>query len=90
MTEVLTAHRALVNWAAKSPKRAFLHQPVNGEVRTFTRQQSADAARRTGNDGAFVIQPEIHAFYSKSPTRQYTRRFRKETVMIVCFLTNPP
>ena len=49
MTELLTAHQALVNWAGKSPERAFLHQPVNGEVRTFTRQQSADTARRMAN-----------------------------------------
>jgi len=35
-----------MNWAEKFPERIFLHQPVDGKLRTFTWQQSADDARR--------------------------------------------
>jgi long-subunit acyl-CoA synthetase (AMP-forming) len=46
MTEFLTAHQALVDWAEKEPDRIFLNQPVDGIVRTFTWAESADASRR--------------------------------------------
>jgi len=46
MSDFLTAHRALLNWADKTPDRVFLYQPVDGELRTHTWQQSADASRR--------------------------------------------
>lgn len=46
MTEFLTAHQALVDWAEKKPDRIFLNQPVDGIVRTFTWAESADASRR--------------------------------------------
>jgi len=46
MQEFLTAHQALVNWAEETPDRVFLHQPVDGELRTFTWRQSADSCRR--------------------------------------------
>jgi long-chain acyl-CoA synthetase len=46
MSEVLTAHQALIDWAQKFPDRIFLYQPVDGEMRTFTWQQSVDDSRR--------------------------------------------
>ncbi len=46
MTNLLTAHQALVDWAEKKPDRVFLNQPVDGIVRTFTWGESADASRR--------------------------------------------
>ena len=46
MTELLTAHQALVDWAEKKPDRVFLNQPVDGIVRTLTWAESADASRR--------------------------------------------
>ena len=46
MSEFLTAHQALMNWAQQDPDRVFLNQPVDGEVYSFTWGQSADAARR--------------------------------------------
>ena len=46
MTNLLTAHQALVDWAEKKPDRVFLHQPVDGIVRTLTWGESADASRR--------------------------------------------
>lgn len=46
MTEFRTAHHALLDWARQDPDRAFLHQPVAGEVRTFTWGESEDQARR--------------------------------------------
>jgi long-subunit acyl-CoA synthetase (AMP-forming) len=46
MNEFLTAHHALVEWAEKTPGRVFLHQPVGGEMRTYSWQQSADVSRR--------------------------------------------
>ncbi|MEQ9561927.1 MAG: AMP-binding protein, partial [Woeseiaceae bacterium] len=49
MTHFQTAHHALVERAAKSPDREFLLQPVNGELRTYTWQQSADHAARMAN-----------------------------------------
>jgi long-chain acyl-CoA synthetase len=49
MTEFLTAHQALIDWAEKEPDRNFLNQPVDGIVRTFTWAESADASRRMAN-----------------------------------------
>ena len=46
MTDLLTAHQALVDWAQRKPEQVFLHQPVDGIVRTFTWRESADASRR--------------------------------------------
>jgi len=46
MTDLLTAHQALVDWAQKKPEQIFLHQPVDGIVRTFTWAESADTSRR--------------------------------------------
>ena len=46
MSEFLTAHHALVNWAAQMPDREFLYQPVDGKLRILTWRQSEDAARR--------------------------------------------
>ncbi len=46
MTEFQTAHHALINWAQKDPDRDFLHQPVDGIVRTYTWGESADATRK--------------------------------------------
>ena len=49
MTELLTAHQALVNWAKEKPDAIFLHQPVDGIVRTFTWAESADISRRVAS-----------------------------------------
>jgi len=49
MNEFQTAHHAMAAWAEKTPDRIFLHQPVEGELRTYTWQQSADHARRMAN-----------------------------------------
>lgn len=46
MTDLLTAHQALVDWAQEKPDQIFLHQPVDGIVRTFTWAESADTSRR--------------------------------------------
>ena len=46
MTELTTAHQALIDWAEKKPDRIFLNQPVDGIVRTLTWGESADASRR--------------------------------------------
>ena len=46
MTAFQTAHHALINWAQEDPDRDFLHQPVDGIVRTYTWGESADAAKR--------------------------------------------
>ena len=46
MNEFLTAHHALVSWAEKTPERIFLHQPVDGDMRTYSWQRSADECRR--------------------------------------------
>ena len=46
MTEFITAHQALIDWAEKKPDRVFLNQPVDGTVRTLTWGESADASRR--------------------------------------------
>lgn len=46
MTDFLTAHQALSNWAATTPDRIFLHQPVDGNMRSYTWRQSEDTCRR--------------------------------------------
>ena len=46
MTDLLTAHQALIDWAQKKPDRVFLNQPVDGMVRTHTWGESADTSRR--------------------------------------------
>jgi long-subunit acyl-CoA synthetase (AMP-forming) len=46
MNEFKTAHQALIEWADKAPDRVFLHQPVDGGMRTYTWAESADACRR--------------------------------------------
>lgn len=46
MSDLLTAHQALVNWAARTPDRIFLYQPVQEELRTYTWQQSENVTRR--------------------------------------------
>jgi len=46
MTDFLTAHQAMLAWAEKMPDRVFMYQPVDGEIKTFTWQESADSARR--------------------------------------------
>ena len=46
MTELITAHQALCNWATKKPDQVFLHQPVNGAIRTFTWSECENASRR--------------------------------------------
>ncbi|HSD70222.1 MAG TPA: AMP-binding protein [Woeseiaceae bacterium] len=46
MTAFQTAHHALIERAGQTPDRDFLIQPVNGELRRYTWQQSADQARR--------------------------------------------
>ena len=49
MSEFRTAHDALLGWAEKTPDRIFLHQPVDGEMRTYTWAQSEDQCRRMAN-----------------------------------------
>ncbi len=46
MSELLTAHQALINWAEKTPDRIFLNQPVDGELRRFTWRECEDSCRR--------------------------------------------
>ena len=46
MSQLLTAHQALVDWAEKKPDQVFLNQPVDGVVRTLTWAESADTSRR--------------------------------------------
>jgi len=46
MNEFIAAHHALVDWSEKTPERIFLHQPVDGVIRSYTWQQSADVCRR--------------------------------------------
>ena len=49
MTELRTAHQAIVEWAAKTPNRVFLHQPVQGELRDITWREAEDSSRRLAN-----------------------------------------
>lgn len=46
MTEFETAQEAFARWAESDPDRPFMHQPVNGEVQTWTRAATLDGARR--------------------------------------------
>ena len=46
MTDFKTAHQALVEWAGKTPERVFLHQPVDGRMRTYTWAEAEDTCRR--------------------------------------------
>jgi long-chain acyl-CoA synthetase len=46
MAEFKPAHQALAEWATRTPDRPFLHQPVDGNVTTFTWSQCADISRR--------------------------------------------
>ena len=46
MSDLTTAHQALIDWAEKKPDRIFLNQPVDGIVRTLTWGESTDASRR--------------------------------------------
>ena len=45
-SELVTAHQALLGWAAEEADRDFLLQPVDGELRTCTFSQAEDQARR--------------------------------------------
>ena len=49
MNDFRPAHDALLDWAGKTPDRVFLHQPVDGELRTYTWQEVADESRRMAN-----------------------------------------
>ena len=49
MTELRTAHQALIEWAEKTPDRVFLHQPVNGELLDITWREAEDSSRRMAN-----------------------------------------
>lgn len=49
MTEFRTAHHALLDWAQKKPDHVFLHQPVDGVVRSHTWGECADQSRRMAN-----------------------------------------
>jgi long-subunit acyl-CoA synthetase (AMP-forming) len=46
MKNLLTAHQALIRWAANDPDREFLLQPVDGELRVTTFGEAEDQARR--------------------------------------------
>lgn len=46
MSEVLTAHQALLNWAQETPERIFLRQPVNGTLRNTSWRDAADQTLR--------------------------------------------
>jgi len=46
MREFLTAHQAVLDWAASMPEQVFLSQPVAGQLRTWTWQAAADDSRR--------------------------------------------
>jgi long-subunit acyl-CoA synthetase (AMP-forming) len=46
MTEVKTAADALTELAAAAPDRPFLHQPLDGEVKTWSRADALNDARR--------------------------------------------
>ena len=46
MSELLTAPRVLHQWVEKHPDDSFLHQPVDGQLHTFTFREAEDQARR--------------------------------------------
>ena len=49
MTEPQTAAGALADLAATAPDRVFLHQPLNGEIKTWSRAAALDDAQRLAN-----------------------------------------
>ena len=49
VTEVKTSADALTELAASAPDRAFLQQPLNGEVKTWSRAAALDNAQRLAN-----------------------------------------
>ncbi len=46
MAAVQTSYHHLLSWAERTPDRAFLHQPRNGQVQTFSWSEAADISRR--------------------------------------------
>ena len=49
MGSAYTSYHAMLEWERKTPDKVFLHQPVDGVVKTFTWQESAETARRFAN-----------------------------------------
>lgn len=49
MTDFVTAHQALFDWAEKTPDRPFLHQPVEGVLQTISWREAADNASCMGS-----------------------------------------
>ena len=49
MGSAYTSYHALLKWEQKTPDRAFLHQPVDGVVKTFSWGEAAETARRFAN-----------------------------------------
>lgn len=49
MGSAYTSYHAMLEWERKTPNKVFLHQPVDGVVKTFTWQESAETARRFAN-----------------------------------------
>ena len=48
MPELKTAADVLTELAAAAPDRAFLHQPLDGEVKTWSRAKALNDAQRLG------------------------------------------
>ena len=46
MSELKTAHQALIEWSGKMPDREFLLQPVDGQLRVTTFGEAEEQARR--------------------------------------------
>lgn len=46
MAVVQTSYHHLLGWAEKTPDRAFLNQPRNGQVETYSWKQAADNSRK--------------------------------------------
>ena len=46
MSDVSTAHEALIDWAGRTPDRGFLLQPVDRTLRATTFGEAEDIARR--------------------------------------------
>lgn len=46
MTVLHTAHQAMLDWAAKSPDRVFLKQPVRGDLRELTWRDCVEESSR--------------------------------------------
>lgn len=49
MGSAYTSYHAMLEWERKTPDKVFLHQPVDGVVKTFTWRESAETARRFAN-----------------------------------------